>query len=79
MQTAVMAAYWVTPVFFQEQSVQNYWLAMFEYHEMGSCGGCKALFIREYEHTIKELQGLNQEQLEAQERVLEKIRLNRGG
>lgn len=74
MQTAVMAANKVTPVFLQEKSVQDYLKSMLTYYETGDYQEYKELFVREYEHTIKQLQGKAPEQIEAQERALEKIR-----
>ena len=62
----------VTLIFLQEESVQDYLFSTVQYYETGSCESCKALFLREYGHTIKEL-------FEAQQRALEQIRRNRGG
>ena len=74
MQTAVMAANKMTPIFLQEESVQSYLLSVLTYYETGDYRPYKDLFIREYEHTIKQLLGKAPEQIQAQEKALEKIR-----
>lgn len=73
-QTAVMAANGITPIFLQESSVQDYLKSMLAYYESGDYSQFKKLFLAEYTHTIKQLQGKAPEQLEAQERAAQKIK-----
>ncbi len=66
MQTAVLAAHKITPLFLREDSIQAYLLAVLEYYQSGSFRAYADLFCREYEHTILALLGKAPEQLEAQ-------------
>lgn len=77
MQTAVMAANKRIPIFLQESAIQDYLIAVLAYYETGNYQDYKKLFVQEYEHTIKQLLGSAPEQIEAQERALEKIRSRR--
>lgn len=77
MQTAVMAANKRIPIFLQESAIQDYLKAVLAYYETGNYQDYKKLFVQEYEHTIKQLLGSAPEQIEAQERALEKIRSRR--
>ena len=73
MQTAVMATHGLTPIFLQESSVHDYLASVVHYYETGDFSAYAELFLREYEHTILQLQGKTKEQLEAEERALESI------
>lgn len=77
MQTAVLSAHKITPIFLQESSVQAYLLAVLSYYETGDYAQYKKLFIQEYEHTIRQLQGRTPEQLMAEEQALAKIKSRR--
>ncbi len=65
VQTAIMAAHKVTPIFLREGAVQGYLISLLNYYETGDFKQYKELFLTEYEHTIKQLQGVAPEQLEA--------------
>lgn len=73
VQTAIMAAHKVTPIFLREGAVQGYLISLLNYYETGDFKQYKELFLTEYEHTIKQLQGVAPEQLEAQSKALKKI------
>ena len=53
--------------------MQGYLISLLNYYETGDFKQYKELFLTEYEHTIKQLQGVAPEQLEAQSKALEKI------
>lgn len=74
MQTAVMAANSITPIFLQESAIQSYLISILNYYETGDYTMYKKLFLSEYEHTIKQLLGKAPEQIEAQRRALEEIK-----
>lgn len=61
MQTAVLAAHRITPLFLREQSIGDYLDAIVQYYETGSFESYKALFVREYAHTIRLLTGQDDE------------------
>lgn len=74
METAVMAANSITPIFLQEGAIQSYLISILNYYETGDYTMYKNLFLSEYEHTIKQLLGKAPEQIEAQRRALEEIK-----
>ena len=53
--------------------MQGYLISLLNYYESGDFKQYKELFLTEYEHTIKQLQGVAPEQLEAQSKALKKI------
>lgn len=73
-QTAIMAAHDITPIFLQESAIQDYLKSLLLYYETGDYSQYKKLFLSEYDHTIKQLQGKAPEQIEAQKRAAEKVR-----
>ena len=52
--------------------MQGYLISLLNYYESGDFKQYKELFLTEYEHTIKQLQGVAPEQLEAQSKALKK-------
>lgn len=77
MQTAILAAHQLTPIFLQEKSIPDYLTSVLHYYETGDYTLYKRLFLKEYKHTIEELQGKAPEQLLAEKRALERIRGSR--
>lgn len=74
MQTAVLAAHQLTPIFLQEKSIPDYLASVLHYYETGDHTLYKNLFLEEYKHSIEELQGKAPEQLLAEKRALESIK-----
>lgn len=73
MQTAILVANKITPVFFSEDAVYPYLNAIVTYYETGDYSLYKTLFLEEYENTIKHLLGQSPEQLRAQQLANESI------
>lgn len=77
MQTAILAAHQLTPIFLQEKSIPDYLTSVLHYYETGDYTLYKRLFLKEYKRTIEELKGKAPEQLLAEKRALERIRESR--
>lgn len=73
MQTAILVANKITPVFFSEDAVYPYLNAIVTYYETGDYSLYKNLFLEEYENTIKHLLGQSPQQLRAQQLANESI------
>lgn len=73
MQTAILVANKITPVFFSEDAVYPYLNAIVTYNETGDYSLYKNLFLEEYENTIKHLLGQSPQQLRAQQLANESI------
>ena len=74
MQTAVLVATKITPIFFRAESVYGYLNAVVNYYETGKYESYKDLFLNEYQYTIKHLLGQTPEQIEAQKLAVKSIR-----
>lgn len=74
IQTAVLASFGLTPLFLQERSIDDYRKAIVHYYETGDYSPYKALFLQDYEHSIRFLSGQTKAQIESEERALKAIR-----
>ncbi len=74
IETAVLASNKMLPVFLREESMDEYRRAIVDFYETDDDSAYKALFLREYEHSVLFLQGKTPEQIEAEKRALQSIR-----
>ena len=74
IQTAVLASKGLTPLFLQENDIDDYREAVIAYYEAGDYTAYKQLFLQAYEHSILFLLGKTPKQIEAEKRALQSIR-----